>query len=340
MNLKIDLTFYIKHLRAHVIKANKNSSITEPVHCGVFEYDIHCLHFFCLVSSQPWARKPNNFEVMPKKTLSNTWLFCVLNVFQIKLLWSMHKSKSKTRYPGAMAMEHTKRLRHKPDNLSTHYSFNISQPQKKDILVHQQKTIVICASHSNALWGSRWVWAGQEGCMRWCWWRRKKSIFCCCCMREETITLCCCGQDIHQPAKQRHQASDRRIIFHNWQKSLTGLMRGTQIVPWPRKNNLLLNITMNWLWKITRRNPVDSAIVVQVAVVFSTSCRGCPLMVLWMRTSRNTVESHILHSLTRKTKVTGHLLEDKTASIDPKCKLYIRPKGSLQFITALLRSEI
>ena len=116
-------------------------------------------------------------------------------------------------------------------------------------------------------------------------------------------------------------------------KNLTGLMRGTQIVPWPRKNNLPMNITMNGLWKITRRNPVDSAIVVQVAVVFSTSCRGCPLMVLWMRTSRNTVESHILHSLTRKTKVTGHLLEDKTASIDPKCKLYIRPKGSLQFIT-------
>ena len=103
---------------------------------------------------------------------------------------------------------------------------------KKDILVHQQKTIVICASHSNALWGSRWVWVGQECCMRWCWWRRKKSIFWCCCMREETITLCCCGQDIHQPAKQRHQTSDRRTIFHNWQKRLTGLMRGTQNVPY------------------------------------------------------------------------------------------------------------
>ena len=139
---------------------------------------------------------------------------------------------------------------HKKTATQARYSFHtlqflISQPPKNDILAHQQKTIVICASHSNALWGSRWVWAGQEGCMRWCWWRRKKSIFCFGCMREETITLCCCGQDIHQPAKQRHQASDRRIIFHNWQKSLTGLMRGTQIVPWPRKNNSPMNIEHN-----------------------------------------------------------------------------------------------
>ena len=61
-----------------------------------------------------------------------------------------------------------------------------------------------------------------------------------------------------------------------------------------------------------------------------------------MRTSRNTVdsvESRILHSLMRKTKVTGYLLEDKTASIDPKCKLYMRPQGSLQFITALLLGD-
>ena len=129
MNPKIDLTFDIKHLRAHVIKANKNSSITESVHCGVFECDINCLHFFCLVSIHSWARNPNNLEVMPKKTLSNTWLFCVLNVFQIKLLWSMHKSK--TRYPGAMAMEHTKRLPHKQDNLSTHYSFLFPSTQKR-----------------------------------------------------------------------------------------------------------------------------------------------------------------------------------------------------------------
>ena len=79
--------------------------------------------------------------------------------------------------------------------------------------------------------------------------------------------------------------------------------------------------------EITRRNPVDSALLVQWAVAFSTSCRGCPFMVLWMRIIRNTVESHILtHSLTRKTKVTGHLLEDKTANIDPKCKLYIMIK--------------
>ena len=86
-------------------------------------------------------------------------------------------------------------------------------------------------------------------------------------------------------------------------KKLPGLMKGTQNVPRQRKNNLPMNITMNWLLKITRRNPVDSALLVQVAVAFSTSCRGWPLMVLWMRTSRNTVESHILHSLTRKTKV-------------------------------------
>ena len=104
-------------------------------------------------------------------------------------------------------------------------------PAPKDILVHQQKTIVICASHSNALWGSRWVWVGQECCMRWCWWRRKKSIFCCCCMREETITLCCCGQDIPQPAKQRHQASDRRIIFHNWQKNCLGWWKVHKMYP-------------------------------------------------------------------------------------------------------------
>ena len=104
-------------------------------------------------------------------------------------------------------------------------------PAPKDILVHQQKTIVICASHSNALWGSRWVWAGQEGCMGWCWWRGRKRIFCCGGMREETITLCCCGQDIHQPAKQRHQAWDRRIIFHNWQKNCLGWWKVHKMYP-------------------------------------------------------------------------------------------------------------
>ena len=102
-------------------------------------------------------------------------------------------------------------------------------PAPKDILVHQQKTIVICASHSNALWGIRWVWAGQEGCMGW--WRRRKRIFCCGGMREETITLCCCGQDIHQPTKQRHQASDRRIIFHNWQKNCLGWWKVHKMYP-------------------------------------------------------------------------------------------------------------